>query len=98
MAALTVVGPKTGQGPPMSFLDPVIAGDGCVGRRGWLCLGPLQPDAWTNGSFGSDSADAPTLAARPLYPRKLTTCCNAQVVSLGPKPAIPNRSIPSPAE
>jgi hypothetical protein len=33
---------------------------------------------------GSDSAVAATLAARPVYPRKLTTCCNAQVVSLGP--------------
>jgi zinc-finger binding domain of transposase IS66 len=28
------------------------------------------------------------LAARPVYPRKLTTCCNAQVVSLGPFAAI----------
>jgi hypothetical protein len=35
--------------------------------------------------YGSDSAVAVTLAARPMYPRKLTTCCNAQVVSLGPK-------------
>ena len=34
---------------------------------------------------GSDSAVAATLAARPVYPRKLTTCCNAQVASLGPK-------------
>jgi hypothetical protein len=25
------------------------------------------------------------LAAQPVYSRKLTTCCNAQVGSLGPK-------------
>jgi Glycosyl transferase family 2 len=41
-----------------------------------------------NVGFGSDSAVAATLAARPVYPRKLTTCCNAQVVSLGPKPTL----------
>jgi hypothetical protein len=35
---------------------------------------------------GSDSAVGATLAAQPVYPRKLTTCCNAQVVSLGPIP------------
>jgi hypothetical protein len=36
------------------------------------------------GALGSGSGAVvePTSAARPLYPRKLTTCCNAQVVSI----------------
>jgi hypothetical protein len=33
--------------------------------------------------FGSRAAFAKALAPRPVYPRKLTTCCNAQVVGLG---------------
>jgi hypothetical protein len=37
-----------------------------------------------NYRFGSFASFFLCSAARPVYPRKLTTCCNAQVVSLGP--------------
>jgi hypothetical protein len=44
----------------------------------------LAPHRIRDFSLGADSAVAVTLAARPVYPRKLATCCNAQVVSVRP--------------
>jgi hypothetical protein len=45
-------------------------------------LATRRPGEWP--VWVTDSAVAATLAARPVYPRKLTICCNAQVVSPGP--------------
>jgi hypothetical protein len=54
-AALTVVGTEdsTKARRPMSFLDPVMAGDGRSWSSGLVVLTAVQPDAWTNGRFGS---------------------------------------------
>src|SRR5262249_5012805 len=53
-----------------------------------LCAWCFQLGAWRVDRFGSDSAVAATLAARPVHPRKRTICCNAHVVSVGPIPEV----------